>query len=78
MNKPLIVGVVLGVMVLISGGVYLLWPEPEPEPEPEAEAEVHSAQADAHLSVEARLAQQERTIQVLRNQLRRAGMAPEA
>jgi hypothetical protein len=36
MNKPLIVGVVLGVMVLISGGVYLLWPEPEPEPEPEA------------------------------------------
>lgn len=32
MNQPRIIGVVLGVMVLIGGGAYLLWPEPEPEP----------------------------------------------
>ena len=51
--------------------------EPGPEPEPEPEPEVQTS-APAHLSVEARLAEQERTIRVLRNQLRRAGMVPEA
>ena len=36
MNQPMIVVAVLGVLALIGGGAYLLWPEPEPEPEPAA------------------------------------------
>ena len=32
MNQPMIIGALLGGMVLVGGGAYLLWPKPEPEP----------------------------------------------